>query len=250
MWLRVLNIVSEASSLATGGSETAPDLESIIDHPLEASEGTDHEDTGAETLPEAAHADSTVDLTDALASLVHDGDTGVGGVGNDGAEDTSQVAGHEGDHHLLALAVLGLRLGEDVGVEHGDDLLEGHELDDGVGDLSSPERLDALVEGVARGVLDLVEAGQGAARPLGSLDSRVGGLHADFELYIWVSTYYFLELNLKKWCQAIFELRFESKILTDSQGQRRMSAMNSAQAEETAQPTFLYLAALAPAALA
>jgi len=40
------------------------------------------------------------------------------------------------------------------------------------------------------------------------------------------------------------------RTFNDSHGQRRMSAMNSAQAEETAQPTFLYLAALAPAALA
>lgn len=178
-----LNIVSEAGSLATGGGETAPDLVGVVDHPLEAGEGTDHEDTGAETLPEAVHADSTVDLSDALASLVHDGDTGVGGVGNDGAEDTSAVSGHEGDHHLGALAVLVLRLGEDVGVEHGDELLEGHELDNGVGDLSGPERLDALKEGVTRSVLHLLVAGQGAARPLGLLDSRVRGLHADFQRF-------------------------------------------------------------------
>lgn len=93
------------SSLATGGGETAPNLEGIVDNPLHASEGTDHEDTGAKTLPKAVEADVLVDLTEALASLVHDGNDGVRRVRNNSAENTSRVSRHEGDSHLSTFAV-------------------------------------------------------------------------------------------------------------------------------------------------
>ena len=54
---------------------------------------------------------------------------------DDGADDTGEVAGGEGDTELRRLAVRLLGRGEDVGVEQLDDLLEEEELGHGVGDL-------------------------------------------------------------------------------------------------------------------
>jgi len=99
-------------------------------------------------------------------------------VRNNGAEDTSRVTRHEGDEELGALAVRVLRLGEDVSVEGLDEFLEGDELNNGVRNLSSPERLEASVETVGTlGAVDLVETldaalGEGAG---------LGGLHTDLQ---------------------------------------------------------------------
>mmetsp|Transcript_13057 Transcript_13057/g.22034 ORF Transcript_13057/g.22034 Transcript_13057/m.22034 type:complete len:302 (+) Transcript_13057:28-933(+) len=171
-------------SLASGGGEAASHLERVVDDPLHAGEGTHHEDPSSESLPEPVEADFAVDLLNLVASralslpLVQDGDHGVGGVGNHGAEDTGDVAGEEGDHELGGLSVLVLGLGEDVGVEVLHDLLEGHELHDGVGHLSGPEGLQTLVESVGSlgRVHELVSLGG-----LGGEGSLVGGLHPDLE---------------------------------------------------------------------
>ena len=111
--------------------------------------------------------------------------------------------------------------------------------------------LEALGEssGTLR-IVNVVEAGNEAAGEGGV--GRVSSLHTDLDLYNWVSIVNFLEFNLKKWCKAGLEIIFGCKpngrLLTASHGHSRISAMNSAQAEERAQPTGLYLAALAPAA--
>jgi hypothetical protein len=60
---------------------------------------------------------------------------------------------------LGSLSIITLWLGEDVGVEGGDDLLESDELDDGVWNLSCPKWSETLVETVHAFVgLDLVES--------------------------------------------------------------------------------------------
>jgi len=115
---------------------------------LETGEGTNHEDTGAETCPEAGEADSAVNLAGGATLLVHDGDHGVSGVRHNSAENTSPVAGHEGNHKLEVLGVALTGGGENVGVEETDGSLESNELHDGVGDLSAPEGLNTLVEAV------------------------------------------------------------------------------------------------------
>ena len=78
-------------SLSTGGLESDGYLEGVVDPPLETSEGTDHEDSGAEALPETVEADAGVDLASGATTLVHDGDHGVSRVRHDSAEDTSEV---------------------------------------------------------------------------------------------------------------------------------------------------------------
>jgi len=172
-------------STATGGSEAAVDLVSVVDPPLQASKGTDHENTRAETVPKTLETDFAVDLLDLLTSwlaaglFVQDGDHGVGRVRNDSAEDTSPVAGHESDHQLSGLAVLRLGLREDVLVEGLHRVLECAELDHSVRDLSSPEWANTLVETVpAFSVHDDGPSLSGSSWELAGF----GGLHAHFEL--------------------------------------------------------------------
>lgn len=159
--------------------KTASDLEGVVDPPLETSEGTDHDDTGAKTVPEAREADSVVDLARGTSLLVHDGDHGVGGVRNDSAEDTSPVAGQEGDHKLEVLGVGLTRSSEDVGVKGTDGLLESDELHNGVGDLSAPERGYTLVEAVPAFVLHDSRPALTEGKGEGAL---VRGLDSDFDL--------------------------------------------------------------------
>jgi len=166
----------------SGGLEADGGLEGVVDPPLEAGERADHNDTGAETAPEAGEADLGVDLADVGEETafglggVDLGDDGVGGVGDDGAEDTGDVAGHEGDGELLGLGVLVLGAGEDLGVEEIADFLEGDELHDGVGDLARPEGDDALVE-AAPALLGL-QLAQGGRELVGE-GAGLSGLHSD-----------------------------------------------------------------------
>ena len=81
-------------------------------------------------------------------SLVHVADDGVGWVRHDGAEDSRDVAGSEGDHQLLRLAALGTWLGHDVLVDGLHGPLEAGELHHGVRDLSAPQWDQGLVESV------------------------------------------------------------------------------------------------------
>jgi len=56
-------------------------------------------------------------------------------VGDDGANNTGEITGTEGDSELSGFAVALFRSGEDVGVEDLDDLLEEVELGHGIRDL-------------------------------------------------------------------------------------------------------------------
>ena len=168
-------------SLATSSCEADGHLEGIVDPPLETSEGTDHEDSGAKTLPETVEADIGIDLSNGATLLVHDGDHGIGGMRDNSAEDTSPVTGKEGDHELSGLGVRALGGGEDVLVEGLDGVLESTELHHGVGNLTEPQRLDALVEAVpALSVHDLRPALASSSRESAS----VAGLHAHLQLHI------------------------------------------------------------------
>ena len=125
--------------LATRSTHTHGRLEGIVDPPLEASEGTNHDHTGTETLGgQAGDTDFASNLAETLApvlSLAHEGDKLVSGVGDYGADDTGEVTGGEGDTELRRLAVCVLGLGEDVGVEELHDVLEEVEFSHGVRDL-------------------------------------------------------------------------------------------------------------------
>lgn len=142
-WIITSLLLGAAAS--SGGLEADCGLEGIVDPPLETSEGTDHDNSGHEACPKSLEADLRVDLSDlvaerALGLALGDqfGEDGVSGVGHDGAEDTGEVARGKGDAELGGLAVVLFSLGEDVVVEELHEPLEGNELDDGVGHLSSP----------------------------------------------------------------------------------------------------------------
>ena len=81
-------------------------------------------------------------------SLVHVADDGVGWVRHDGAEDSRDVAGSEGDHQLLRLAAVSTGLGHHVLVDGLHGPLEAGELHHGVRDLSAPQWDQGLVESV------------------------------------------------------------------------------------------------------
>jgi len=168
-----------AYSLGAGGLEAGGGLEGVVDEPLETSESTDHEDPDTKTLPEAIEADIVVDGSGGTTILVHDGDHGVSGVGDNSAEDTSEVTRHEGNRELGSLGVRVLGGGEDVSVESLDGVLEATELDHGVGDLTHPQRLDALVE--TSPALAVHDLGPALTSGLGE-GTRVRSLHADLQL--------------------------------------------------------------------
>lgn len=140
VWLFLVS----SCSFSTGGLETAGNLEGIVDPPLESSECADHDNSGTESVPESVETDLSVDALDLLhnggvgGTLIQNGDHGISGVRNNGAEDTSPVTRHKSDGKLGCLGVGVLRGGEDVFVESLDGLFEGGELDHGVGDLSHP----------------------------------------------------------------------------------------------------------------
>lgn len=97
-------------------------------------------------------------------------------LGDDGAEDTGNVTSSKGDTELLELVVLVLGLADGL-VDLGDGGLEGPELDHGVGDLTTPEGRQRLVEGsgALRGG-NLLETVDGSGREGGE-----GRLHADLD---------------------------------------------------------------------
>ena len=157
-------------------------LNTVIDEPLKGSQGSNHDDPGAKTLPESAKTKGLHGSTNACAwSLVEVGHQGVGGVGHDGAEDTSNVASGEGDNQLFSLGALGPWLGDHVVVERNDGLLKAGKLHHGVGDLPAPQGHQGLVEAVdALSSHDLGEGSpqggwEGAHRR--GLDPHLTGLH-------------------------------------------------------------------------
>ena len=130
-----------------GGTEAAVCLPVAVDVPLQTSQGTDHDDTGDETLGEEVHgAHFGGHLSPALVlvgNVTLHGHEVVHGLRGDGAEHTSEVTATEGDGELLTLTVvfLGLALGlEQVGVDGVLNLVETNELDHGVRHLATPER--------------------------------------------------------------------------------------------------------------
>lgn len=65
---------------------------------------------------------------------------------HDGAEDSGSITRRKGDAELLGLGVLISRFGADVLVDHLNELLKRHKLDDRVWNLSHPERGNTKVE--------------------------------------------------------------------------------------------------------
>lgn len=139
---------SSSRGITTRGLETDGSLEGIVDPPLETSKGTDHKNSGKETSPETRETDLRVDVTNTLTLVfrsIHLGDHGISRVRDESAEDTSQVTRHESNRQLLSLGVFTSGSGEELSVEKFNDLFEGDELNNGIGDLSSPKRRQDIV---------------------------------------------------------------------------------------------------------
>lgn len=197
-------------------------LESIVDPPLETSESTDHQDSGKETSPQALESDLSINSADFLPSGslfftlgVKLGDDSISGMRNDSAEDTSEISWSKSDAQLCCLVVVFLALGENVVIEELYKPFESNELDNGVRDLSSPQRTDSLVKTrnsliekcIPSCVLAWLRAG------INELGYSCPGLES------WIFS------------------------LTASQGHNKTSAMISADPDATDHPTFLYLSA-------
>jgi len=156
---------------------------------LQAGEGTNHENSCSKTLPESGETDFTVNLRDlstsglvGSGSLVEDGDHGISWMGDDGAENTGNITGHESDSELGTLTVAGLLSGEDVSVEHLHDLFEGDELHNGVWYLSAPKWGQSFVETVGTfGGFQVSETCSGGFGELAWLRS----LHFDLKSFPW-----------------------------------------------------------------
>lgn len=56
--------------MTSGCWETEGDLERIVDQPLERSQGTDHEDTCRQSVPQTAETNVAVDPGDSLSSAL------------------------------------------------------------------------------------------------------------------------------------------------------------------------------------
>lgn len=121
---------------ASGRAHPERGLEAVVDPPLQAGEGPDHEDAGHEALEhQVGHPHLAGDLPDGLAlvlGLAHEAHQRVGRVGNDRAKDPCKVSRREGDAELRRLVVRVLGLCEHVRVEALHNLLEKEELGDGV----------------------------------------------------------------------------------------------------------------------
>jgi hypothetical protein len=120
-------------------SEAHCALGQSVDPPLEASKGSDHEDTSAQALGEeilgsyfGSHLSPSLVLV--LGNALH-GHEVVHGLGGDGAEDTSKVTRQESDSqlstggHIRLLDALALK----VLVDSLSGQVESNELDHGVG---------------------------------------------------------------------------------------------------------------------
>jgi len=180
--------LSTRSSLTTGGGKTAGNLEGIVNHPLEAGKGTDHENSCTKTLPETWEANVGIYFFDLLTSwlvrdsLIQNGDHCVSWMGDNSTENTSNISRHESDHKLLHPTVLGLGLSEDLAIEHLHDPFECNKLDDCVWNLPAPKRSKAFVEAIhAFGRLDHAEAFDGIV----SECAWFGCLHSYFQGFPW-----------------------------------------------------------------
>lgn len=155
-------------------------LEAYINHPLETSQSANHDDTDGETVPESSESNFPVDPA-------HDGskclarfsiriqftDHDIGGVGDNGTENTSEISTGEGDTGLRSLAIVALLSGETV-INLFNNSLKRSKLHHGIGNLTSPQWIQSLVKaGPAFFGYNGVDAVQGASIRVG-----YGALHA------------------------------------------------------------------------
>ncbi len=107
-------------------SKTEGSLKGVIDPPLETGQGSNHDDTGSQTLDhEVGISKLRGNGADGLAlvlGLAEKGHNGVGRVGDDGADNSGNVTRGEGDSKLGGLGVGVTRSSKHVRVEQFHDL--------------------------------------------------------------------------------------------------------------------------------
>lgn len=145
-------LLSRHLFLGTSGGETNVGLERVVKEPLETSEGTNHNNTDGETVPETTETNLGVDTANGLAGRltglllsVNLGDHDISRVGDNGTEDTGNVTTEERDTSLGKERVLFLRLGK-LSVDKFNSLLERSKLNHGVRNLTGPKGRKTLVK--------------------------------------------------------------------------------------------------------
>lgn len=167
--------------LCGGGSGDAEsDFDEIVDEPLGGGEGTDHDDPGAETLPESGKSEFLGDVhRRSCLFLVQLGNYGVSGMRDDGAENTGNVTGGERDDELFTFAALISGLGHNMSVQELDGLFKTGKFHHGVGDLPHPQGDERLEESVHPFFLHHLGDSfpEGVGEPGGGLDFDFDGFH-------------------------------------------------------------------------
>lgn len=126
--------------------------ETYINHPLQTGQCTNHHDTHGETVPKSTKpnflVDAAHDSSKCFAGLsigIELADHDIGGVGDNGAENTSEITTCEGNTGLGSLAVVAL-LSRKAVVNLFDDGLKGRKLHHCIWNLTSPQRIQSLVK--------------------------------------------------------------------------------------------------------
>merc|ERR1719234_1639940 len=127
--------------------QTQLHLHCIVDKPLEGGKCTDHNNPWAKSTPESLESKILHSRAEGgTLHLVHVGDQGVCRMRDDGTEDASNVTSSKCYHQLFRLAALVPWLGHHIGVDRFYSSLEAGKLHHGVGNLTTPEGHEGLVE--------------------------------------------------------------------------------------------------------
>merc|ERR1719234_3007996 len=127
--------------------QTQLHLHCIVDEPLEGGKCTNHNDPWAKSTPESFESKILHSRAEGgTLHFVHVGHQGVCRVRDNGTEDASNISSSKCDHQLLRLAALVSWLGHHIGVNRLNSSLEASKLHHGVGNLTTPEGHEGLVE--------------------------------------------------------------------------------------------------------
>jgi len=125
----------------------------IVNPPLETSQSSNHNDSCHKSSPEPFEADlwinSTYLLTDwslFAALTIKFRDHGICGMWDNRTENTSQISWSKSDAKLSAFTVVFFSLSKNIIIEILDEPFESDEFDDGIGNLTAPERTNTLVQ--------------------------------------------------------------------------------------------------------
>lgn len=126
--------------------------DTYVNHPLETSQGADHDNSHRQTVPQTSEANILVDTSHGgaetltgLADRVKLADHDICGVRDDSTKNTGQVTSSEGDTGLRSLAVV-ILLSRQTSIDHLNDSFKRGKLHHGIRDLTAPEGIKTFVE--------------------------------------------------------------------------------------------------------